>query len=360
MLSQETSAFILILFVDIVLTQCPVGCKLCSGSTCTSCESSFFLSNNLCLPCPENCDSCNSLDDCTLCKPSKFGLQAKCNFTCERNCLNSECQDDTGFCTQCKPGFYGQQCTNNCSVCANERCDLRTCSNGCTNGYYEFTNGVETVCQKCSFNCKQCKDGKTCSICNNGFHLYKLNDSVHCVSCLQESQCSNYCVIRGCNQCQIHDYSLVCADCPEGQTFNGETCGSHTSLCSKECSTKCDSTGICQGECNEGWTGEKCSEQCNSKCLKCSKDNGNSCLLYKETSVSATTTLAETVTQQQKCVRCEDEVNNFTIGFFSGIGSCVAIEVFAVLFYLIRRRYLASKTPQEYKPNDVTRNDSEL
>jgi hypothetical protein len=49
-------------------------------------------------------------------------------------------------------------------------------------------------------------------------------------------------------------------------------------LCSKECSTNCDSTGICQGECNDGWTGEKCSEQCIGKCLKCSKDNGNSCL----------------------------------------------------------------------------------
>ncbi|XP_060580858.1 receptor-type tyrosine-protein phosphatase alpha-like [Ruditapes philippinarum] len=71
------------------------------------------------------------------------------------------------------------------------------------------------------------------------------------------------------------------------QIFNGRTCESHTSFCTKECSTDCDSTGICQGECNEGWAGEKCSEQCNSKCLKCSKDNGSICLLCKGTFYSA-------------------------------------------------------------------------
>ncbi|XP_060588803.1 cell death abnormality protein 1-like [Ruditapes philippinarum] len=425
MLSQETSAIILILLVDMVLTQCPAGCTLCSGSNCTSCESSYFLSNDFCSPCPDNCESCNSWDECILCKSNKHGLHARCDFNCDGNCLNSECDDNTGDCTQCKPGFYGFQCQHNCSLCENERCDLRTCSSGCRAGYYEYKTDVETICQNCPSNCKHCTDGKTCYICNNGFHLYKFNDNVHCVSCSQESQCPD-CVIQGCNQCQIHNDSLVCADCPEGQIFNGKTCVSHTSLCSKECSTYCDSTGICQGECNEGWTGEKCSEQCNSKCLKCSKDNGNSCLLCKgnfystdcslacntackvisvkhtceqadgnclngcnqtlwgdtceqpcpggckdlkcdrnngactdgckdgligdkctqtitiETSVTATTTSAAgSVTQQP-----DDKANIFTIGYFSGFGSCAAIVVFAVLFYILRRRYFPSKTPQ--------------
>ncbi|XP_060599303.1 proprotein convertase subtilisin/kexin type 5-like [Ruditapes philippinarum] len=279
MLPKETSAFILVLFVDMVFTECSVGCQSCSGSICTSCESSYFLTNGLCSPCPENCESCNSYDDCTLCKPNKFGLHVRCTFTCEGNCLNSECQDDTGDCTQCKTGFYGFVCQHNCSLCENERCDLRTCLNGCKAGYYEFKYGAETLCQTCPPDCKHCTNGKTCFSCNDGFYLFKFNDNVHCLSCFQENQCPD-CFIQGCNQCQIRNNSLVCADCPEGQIFNGQSCGSLTSLCVKECSTYCDDgTGICQGECNEGWTGEKCSEPCNSKCLKCSKDNRNSCLL---------------------------------------------------------------------------------
>ncbi|XP_060576813.1 proprotein convertase subtilisin/kexin type 5-like [Ruditapes philippinarum] len=431
MLHKETSAFILVLIVDMIFSECNVGCQSCSGSTCTSCESSYYLSNGFCLICPPDCVRCNSYDDCTLCKPNKYGLHERCAFICDGNCLNGECHAKTGECTKCRPGLYGLQCRHNCSLCENERCDLRKCSSGCRDGYYEYKTGFETICQTCPSNCKHCTDGKTCNICNNGLHLYQFNGNVHCVSCSQESQCPD-CVIEGCNLCQIHNDSLVCADCPEGQIFNGKTCESNTSLCSKECSTICDSTGTCQGECNEGWAGEKCSKQCNSKCLKCSKVYENSCLLcvghfYStdcslacntacivksgkhtcehtsgyclngcnktfwgdtcdkpcpngckdlkcdrkngtctdgcmdglsgdectqtitiETSVTTTTTTttsAEPVTQQQTCVHCEDKVNIFTVGYFSGFGSCAAIVVFAVLFYLIRRRYLASKTP---------------
>ncbi|XP_060588800.1 receptor-type tyrosine-protein phosphatase kappa-like [Ruditapes philippinarum] len=295
MLRKEMSALILVLVVDMakkyIFTECSVGCQSCSGSTCTRCESSYFLSNGFCSPCPENCETCNSYDDCTSCKPKKYSLHVRCTFNCDGNCLNSECNDDNGYCTQCKSGFYGLQCQHNCSSCENERCDLRTCSSGCRAGYYEFKGGVETICLNCPPNCKHCTDGKTCYICNDGFQLYKFNDNVLCVSCLQETLCPD-CVINGCNQCQIHNGSLVCADCPKGQVFNGKTCGSHTSLCYKECSTSCDSSGICQGECNEGWTGEKCSKQCNSKCFKCSKDNGNSCLLCKGNVYSTDCSLA--------------------------------------------------------------------
>ncbi|XP_060600051.1 multiple epidermal growth factor-like domains protein 10 [Ruditapes philippinarum] len=365
-----------------------------------------------------------------------FGLHARCTFNCEGNCLNNECADDTGYCTECKLGLYGLQCGHNCSLCKNEHCDLRTCSSGCRAGYYEYKTGPESICQNCLSNCKHCMDGKTCNICNNGFHLYKFNENVYCVLCSEESQCPD-CVIQGCNQCQIHNDSLVCADCLEGQIFNGTTCVSHTSLCSKKCSTYCDSTGICQGECIEGWFGEKCSETCNSKCLKCSKDNGNSCLLCKgdyystdcslacnpacliksgkqtcehaegfclngckqtywgdlcdkpcpdgckdlkcdrnngtctdgcndgltgdgcsktstiaiqETSLT-TTTSAKIVTQQQAFVQRDDKASIFTIGYFSGFGSCAAIVVFTVLFKLIRRRFIAGKTSQDNKPN---------
>ncbi|XP_060576870.1 multiple epidermal growth factor-like domains protein 10 [Ruditapes philippinarum] len=434
MLLKETSAFILVLIVDMVFSECYVGCKSCSGSTCTSCEPSYFLSNGFCSQCPPDCELCNNFDNCTLCKPNKFGF--RCTSNCDDNCLSSECHVQTGDCAQCQPGLYGFQCIHNCSLCENERCDLRTCSSGCRAGYYVYKIGVDTICQICPKNCKHCTNGNTCNICNNGFHLFKFNDKVHCVSCFQETQCPD-CVIQGCNQCQIHNASLVCADCPEGQIFNGKTCESNTSLCSKECSTNCDSNGICKGECNEGWTGETCSTQCNSKCLKCTKNNRNSCLQCKgnfhstdcnfacnpacivqsgsQTCAHAsgyclngcnqtfwggtceqpcpggckdlacdrnngtctdgcnnglngdkctqsitieplrtTTTITsdETITQQQIFVRRDDKARYLTIGYFSGFGSCAAIVVFVILFYIIRRRYLASITHKDNKPNN--------
>jgi hypothetical protein len=94
---------------------------------------------------------------------------------------------------------------------------------GCTAGHYDYETGIETICQNCPTNCKHCTDAKTCYKCNEGYHLYKFNDNVHCLPCLQESQCPD-CVIQGCIQCQIHNDSFVCADCPEGQVFNGKTC----------------------------------------------------------------------------------------------------------------------------------------
>ncbi|XP_060578468.1 proprotein convertase subtilisin/kexin type 5-like [Ruditapes philippinarum] len=291
MLLKETSAFIVVLIVDMVFTECNVGCQSCSDSTCTSCEESYFLLNDFCSQCPPDCETCTNWDKCTSCKPKTYGLHARCTFNCYGNCLNNDCQDDTGYCYQCQPGFYGHNCQHNCSLCENERCDLRICSSGCRDGYYELTAGVETICQPCPSNCKQCTDARTCYICNNGFHLYKYNDNVHCVSCFQDTQCPD-CVIQGCNQCQIRNDSLVCADCPEGQIFNGKTCEPHTSLCSKGCSAYCDSSGLCQGECNDGWSGETCSTQCNSKCLKCSKENGNSCLLCKSNFYSTNCSLA--------------------------------------------------------------------
>jgi hypothetical protein len=197
-------------------------------------------------------------------------LHERCSFNCHGNCLNTECQDDTGYCIQCKPGFYGFQCQHNCSLCENERCDLRICSSGCTTGYYEYKTGIDTMCQNCPTNCKHCKDGKTCYICNNGFYLYKFYGNVYCVQCPD-------CVIQGCNQCQIHNGSLVCADCPEGQIFNGETCGSHTLLCkgnfySTNCSLACNpacmvtsgkhtcqhADGYCLNGCKQAFWGNTC------------------------------------------------------------------------------------------------------
>jgi hypothetical protein len=72
----------------------------------------------------------------------------------------------------------------------------------------------------------------------------------------------------------------ICADCPEGEIFNGTSCVQKEYQClqSQECSTNCDNKGICLGNCSDGWTGERCTDRCNEKCLICSKNDRNICI----------------------------------------------------------------------------------
>ncbi|XP_053385677.1 multiple epidermal growth factor-like domains protein 10 [Mercenaria mercenaria] len=261
--------------------QCSVGCSSCSGSTCLKCESSYFLSSSSCSPCPGQCTSCTVYNNCTSCKPNKWGSGSQCQYTCVDSCYNKECQYDTGYCVQCKPGLYGLQCQHNCSDCEGDLCDLRRCTRGCKQGYYEYNTEYESICQTCPTDCRNCYDARTCRACNDGFHLYqfhlKENVFVHCISCSLGSGCSNYCIIQNCNKCEVHDGSLVCTDCSEGYRFNGKTCILNTTSCSQECSSHCDDDGICLGSCKAGWTGERCSGKCSDKCFTCNKNNSNIC-----------------------------------------------------------------------------------
>ncbi|XP_053385674.1 proprotein convertase subtilisin/kexin type 5-like [Mercenaria mercenaria] len=277
----STTVLLLTLFTDAVLTECSDGCNSCSGSTCMKCKSSYYLSDGSCSPCQGNCTSCNGYYDCTSCKPGKWGSDKQCQFPCNNNCHNKECQYDTGYCVQCKPGLYGLQCQHNCTVCDGDLCDLRRCTHGCKQGYYEYNTETESICQTCPRDCRYCNDKITCLVCNDDFHLYQFNSNgnvfVHCTSCSLGSNCSSYCVIQNCSQCQIQNDDLVCTDCPEGYTYNGKTCIQDTISCSQECSSYCDDDGICLGDCNAGWTGEKCSVKCSDQCLTCNKSRRDIC-----------------------------------------------------------------------------------
>ncbi|XP_053385678.1 protein draper-like [Mercenaria mercenaria] len=280
-LDARQLVLLLAFFTDVVMTDCSVGCISCSGSTCLKCESSHYLSADVCTPCPRDCISCNGYDNCTSCKPGKWGSENQCQFTCDINCQNRECQYDTGYCVQCKPGLYGLRCKRNCSFCEGDLCDLHRCTHGCKQGYYEYKTYFETFCQACSTDCRYCNEASSCQICNDGFHLYQFSENgkayVHCVGCSLGSKCSNYCLIQNCNKCEVHDGTLVCTDCPDGSRFNGKTCILNTTSCAQECSSYCDDGGICLGGCNAGWTGEKCSKQCSDNCLTCDKSYSDTC-----------------------------------------------------------------------------------
>ncbi|XP_060559986.1 proprotein convertase subtilisin/kexin type 5-like [Ruditapes philippinarum] len=278
-----TTALLLLFHTEFVLTECSPGCISCLDSRCTNCEPSYYLADNNCHPCPDNCLSCTDQTNCTKCKSNKWGTGlSQCFQDCSKECLNGECHDDTGYCLNCEHGKYGLTCQQNCSICQNDNCDLYRCVEGCKSGYFEYQTFNDIFCRKCPKDCKECENGNVCQICNDGFYLNQLyyngNTYVNCAKCFNENECSNVCFIQGCKLCQLVDNKPRCSDCSEGEIFNGNSCEQIAHKCSQGCSTNCDSYGICLGNCNDGWAGERCTERCNEKCLICSNNDRTICV----------------------------------------------------------------------------------
>ncbi|XP_060582456.1 furin-like protease 2 isoform X1 [Ruditapes philippinarum] len=268
------------------------------------CEPSYYFAGDNCHPCPDSCLSCTDQTNCTKCKIYKWETGvSQCIQDCSKECLNGECHDDTGYCLHCEHGKYGRKCQHNCSLCKNDKCDLYRCVEGCKSGYFEYQTSNDYFCQKCSTYCKQCDNGTVCRICNDGFYLnvyyYNGKTIVNCAKCLNENECSNYCLIPGCHQCIIFSNRPMCADCPEGETFNGVSCEQNGHHCTR-CPTNCDS---------------------------------NETLVTINTTATSTTTTPCTQNQAS-----EDKVIFTTIGFFSGIGFSLVIVAIVTLLYFIRRR----------------------
>ncbi|XP_060588805.1 uncharacterized protein LOC132744199 [Ruditapes philippinarum] len=72
-------------------------------------------------------------------------------------------------------------------------------------------------------------------------------------------------------------------------------------------------------------------------------------VVVEELDIMKTPVTTTQSTQKQTCAQCDNK--DFTIGYFSGFGSCAALVVLAVFLYIIRRRYLASIKPQDNKSN---------
>lgn len=253
------------------------------SSTCrvTVCLTICLLVKRLAAACPDECESCEEFGHCSSCKLGHWGLKARCQNNCNEKCLNKECFEENGHCVACEPGFYGFDCRQDCNLCKEGACDLRSCTIGCKAGYYKhFKTNREIICWACP-ECKYCSDANICTECNDGFQLYKfgLNGKsfVYCVSCSKGDVCSTSCLIQNCDQCQIQNGSLVCLVCKEGHTFNGYICVPQKGNCSQDCSTDCNPDGLCIGDCNAGWTGDRCSEICSSKCRVCDKLNAHIC-----------------------------------------------------------------------------------
>ncbi|CDW80339.1 UNKNOWN [Stylonychia lemnae] len=212
-------------------TECDGSCSLCTiqkeclscsqpsdsplfqnGKCISECKSGYFESNNTCLPCSINCQSCQSFDQCLLCQNSnqlladgKCITNSKCPNGTKLNYLGQcvqelNCQDN---CTQCGVN------TNYCYICKDNMISLNgKCVLKCPESYFENS---KRQCEKCKSICDQCLDrADMCTKCKDDvFSNNKLDLQKH--TCVKE--CSNGSIDSETNSNQCDACGSKCFEC---------------------------------------------------------------------------------------------------------------------------------------------------
>ncbi|ELP92536.1 tyrosine protein kinase transforming protein Abl, putative [Entamoeba invadens IP1] len=209
-------------------------CRYQNEKGCLSCNDGYYLEDNKCVKCANNCTTCFNSTLCLTCDYSKK-LLLNNKGECIETILTISCQQPMGNgvgCAICKDGYYYEQkfcyeCDKSCAICKNSiSCSL--CADtyfyykkdsdlcitydkliGCKNktshgcdvcqmGYYM----TDPYCSKCAENCLSCTSLKSCEICNvtdyvlkDGICLYyteiEFCTSAHngfCMSCVEGKQ----------------------------------------------------------------------------------------------------------------------------------------------------------------------------
>ncbi|XP_052777286.1 uncharacterized protein LOC128214704 isoform X2 [Mya arenaria] len=213
-----------------------------------------------------NSSSCKDKDECA----------AETN-PCDQNCTNTDgsfvCGCNTGFilssdkfsCMECEDGFYGDNCSLECSCSkqSTERCDPKSgtciCKNGwsgndCSDDIDECKN--KTICQGTSV-CLNTNGSYRC-ICDKGFIMDSAGICTVCRAGLFGKNCENTC---GCNIENTVLCDHVTGNCTCKQGWSGGDCTDDVDECKGEtdvCSTRPNSTcinsdGSFKCECNEGF-----------------------------------------------------------------------------------------------------------
>ncbi|ELP86315.1 cysteine surface protein, putative, partial [Entamoeba invadens IP1] len=253
---------------------------------CVECEDNFQMSRyNTCVESLiSNCKVSSSSSVCLRCTNNYFldttnkrSTQLNSNHN-ERNCLKcpfqcSECMYNNSFCLKCSSGYYlsDHQCVSNLELKAKCK-DYASSGNWCyecSDGYYH--HGVD--CHPCNQKCSTCVLADTCIVCNTTNFMSSSGE------CLPQS------LIVG---CKVEVTQSGCSLCSDGYyLYKTNQCKSCSSQC-KQCSNanlceSCFATFVLKnGKCVFYKTIQNCIEEKNSKCEKCKLLNkvnskGDSC-----------------------------------------------------------------------------------
>ena len=287
------------------LSYCPNGCYvngICFDQD-ENCKDTRFYGercNTSCFNITKNCSTCNRNKTCISCLDNK-SQGNKCSEPCG-HCFGGTCQID-GTCLnqdKCENDFYyGVKCKEKCTFCSEEfGCFInKTCKNGCSWNFYS-----PPYCNlSCEENCNEgkCYDNGTCLGCTDE-HFYgnfcnetvrdnltncetAVQDGSYCKKCENDTHygdlCENECSI-GCKNTHNETGDKICEK--DGGYCVGcesEYFGSRCDEICHGCQGGCDDQGYCnEFKCVEGKYGLKCDENCtcelNSKDMECGKFAG--------------------------------------------------------------------------------------
>ncbi|XP_056379292.1 proprotein convertase subtilisin/kexin type 5 isoform X1 [Hyla sarda] len=299
---------------------------LYEGECREGCPETYYIEDNRCVPCPENCQSCKSSKQCDKCLKGFSSVNGVCQ---KLNCPEGEVEDpDSEECVSCAMG---------CKQCSADDPDL--CSS-CFANYYMFENSCHAVCPDntysrdaimiclpCEPTCLSCVEDE-CIVCKKGFYL---KDGVCVTDCGLgfyaddvDRECDS--CFRTCDVCTGPAYD-ECTTCKPNFQFQNGKCVSSSGHyirgppgsywneyekayqpCDDTCLT-CNTSSItctscrsgkylheedCISSCPKGTFNnikdrrcEKCTEDCemcteNNECLKCTHDYLHDGRCYKK------------------------------------------------------------------------------
>ncbi|ELP90193.1 protein serine/threonine kinase, putative [Entamoeba invadens IP1] len=198
------------------------------GDRYCRCETGYFVLDNKCFKCSDNCVDCYNFDECLLCKDNYFLLE---NGTCgEISEVTNNCKkliQTRSICALCHINYFRdadgkcESCIENCTICNQkskclqcvqynflltdstkclsydylDNCDIKTASGCvlCSKGYF-ILNQMCAKCDSKTMNCTECTQYGVCTSCTDNFILLsdvctsidKISDCIE----IAQSKCS--------------------------------------------------------------------------------------------------------------------------------------------------------------------------
>ena len=147
-----------------------------------------------------NCERCNSITDCTSCKPGYyFVLEEENKFKCQIINLDNyyestqdgktyyiKCDKDIPNCEKCSTKNYCSECSNNYALIEDDHTKCESLSN--EKYYRETSSGKYRLCNKKFSNCEKCtldESNFSCKQCEANYVLK--HDNANSISCVEKS-----------------------------------------------------------------------------------------------------------------------------------------------------------------------------